>query len=195
MPVSVNVPDVAAKRKRWSEKLPQCDKNKLVFLDESGINTDLTRIYGRSVGGSRCTDKTPLNTPKSTTILSSIRLNGEIAYTTYQGGTTNDKFIDYLKNVLAPTLHDGDIVVMDNMKTHHSKAVRSVIDELHINVVYLPPYSPDFNPIEMMWSKIKSILRKLKVRISEDLPDAVDFAFSKVSVSDCSGWFSSCCCG
>lgn len=193
--MSVNAPDVVVKRKTWIEKLSECDKNKLVFLDESGVNTDLTRIYGRTVNGSRCVDKTPLNTPKSTTILSSIRLNGKTAYTTYQGGTTNDKFIDYLKNVLAPTLHDGDIVVMDNMKTHHSKAVRSVIDKLHINVVYLPPYSPDFNPIEMMWSKIKSILRKLKVRVPIDLPKAIDFAFSKVSVFDCNGWFSSCCCG
>lgn len=83
---------------------------------------------------------------------------------------------------------------MDNMKTHHSKAVRSLIDELHINVVYLPPYSPDFNPIEMMWSKVKSIIRKLKVRVSEALSDAIDFAFSEVSAFDCNGWFSSCFC-
>ena len=164
----------------------------MVFLDESGINTDLTRIYGRSCGGNRCVDKVPLNTPKNTTILSSIRLNGQTAYTTYQGGTNKDKFIDYLKNVLAPTLQDGDIVIMDNMRTHHAKAVREVIDNLKINVIYLPPYSPDFNPIEKMWSKIKSVLRKLKIRASEALPNAVEYAFSKVSSSDCLGWFVSC---
>ena len=161
----MNVPDVAQKREDWTEQLPNYDKNKLVFLDESGINTDLTRIYGRSVGGNRCVDKTTLNTPKNTTVLSSIRLNGETAYTTYQGGTNKDKFIDYLKNILVPTLQDGDIVIMDNMRTHHAKAVREVIDNLKINVIYLPPYSPDFNPIEKMWSKIKSILRKLKIRV------------------------------
>lgn len=134
----MNVPDVIVKRKTWIEKLLECDKNKLIFLDEIGVNTDLTRIYGRAVNGNRCVDKAPVNIPKNTTILSSICLSGKAAYTTYQGGTTNDKFSDYLKNMLAPTLHDGDIVIMDNMKTHHSKAVRSVIDELHINVVYLP---------------------------------------------------------
>jgi len=83
----------------------------------------MTRRYGRSSGGNRCVDNAPLTKSKNTTILSSIRLNGETAYTTYQGGTTNEKFVDYLKNVLAPTLHEDDIVVMDNMRTHHSKAV------------------------------------------------------------------------
>lgn len=79
-------------------------------------------------------DSAPINTPQNTTILSSIRLNGETVYTTYQGGTTKDKFIDYLKNILVPTLHDGDIVVMDNMRTHHSKSVKEVIEEYKINV-------------------------------------------------------------
>lgn len=190
--LNVNVPDVVQKRKDWTEQLLDYDKNKLVFLDESGINTDLTRIYGRSASGNRCVDKAPLNTPKNTTILSSIRLNGQTAYTTYQVGTNKDKFIDYLKNVLVLTLHDGDIVIMDNMRTHHAKAVREVIDNLKINVIYLPPYSPDFNPIEKMWSKIKSILRKMKIRVLDALPDAVEYAFSKVFSSDCFGWFASC---
>ncbi len=189
----MNAPDVVSRRKEWISKLPKLDKNKLVFLDESGVNTDMTRIYGRSIGGNRCVDKAPLSKPQSTTILSSVRLNGETAYTTYQGGTTCEKFIDYLKSVLAPTLNEGDIVVMDNMRTHHAKAVKKVIDELQINVIYLPPYSPDFNPIENMWSKIKAILRKLKVRVLSELPSAVDLAFSFVSQSDCLGWFSSAC--
>jgi len=174
------------------EYLSGCDKNKLVFLDESGVNTDLTRIYGRAAGGTRCVDKVPLNTPKNTTILSSIRLNGETTYTSYQGGTTNDKFTSYLKNVLAPTLQEGDIIIMDNMRTHHSKEVKKVIEDLKINVVYLPPYSPDLNPIEKMWSKIKSILRKLKARDLDTLPEAVAYAFSKICVFDCIGWFRSC---
>lgn len=186
----MNAPDVAEQRKEWINKLSKLDKNKLVFLDESGVNTDMTRLYGRSVGGSRCVDKAPLIKPQSTTILSSVRLNGETAYTTYQGGTTCERFIDYLKNVLAPTLAPDDIVVMDNMCTHHSKAVKKVLEELNINVAYLPPYSPDFNPIEKMWSKIKAILRKLKVRVLSELPPAVELAFSLVSPSDCSGWFS-----
>ena len=188
----MNVPDVIWKRKNWTENLSRYDKNNLVFIDESGVNTDLTRIYGRAAGGTRCVDKVPLNTPKNTTILSSIRLNGETTYTSYQGGTTSDKFADYLQNVLAPTLQEGDIVIMDNMRTHHSKEVKKVIEDLKINVVYLPPYSPDLNPIEKMWSKIKSILRKLKARDLDTLPEAVAYAFSKICVFDCIGWFRSC---
>lgn len=168
------------------------DKNNLVFIDESGINTDLTRMYGRAAGGERCNDKVPFNTPQNTTILSSIRYNGETMYTVYQGGTTSDKFADYWKNILAPALHKNDIVVMDNMRTHHSKEVKKVIEELEINVVYLPPYSPDFNPIEKMWSKRKSILRRLKIRTLENLPDAVGYSFSTICASDCLGWFNSC---
>lgn len=188
----MNAPDVVSQRKEWINKLQKLDKNKLVFLDESGVNTDMTRIYGRSLGGSRCVDKAPLIKPQSTTILSSVRLNGKTAFTKYQGGTTCERFTDYLKNVLAPTLNSDDIVVMDNMRTHHSKAVKKVIDELKINVIYLPPYSPDFNPIEKMWSKIKSVLRKLKARSASDLKVAVDTAFDLISDNDCAGWFSSC---
>lgn len=190
--LSVNVPDVRDKRKSWTENLVAYAKEKLVFLDESGVNTNMTRIYGRSLGGNRSVDKAPLNTPVNTTILSSIRINGETAYTTYSGGTTGDKFVEYLKNTLIPTLHDGDIIVMDNMRSHHVKEVSETINgsEKDLTLLYLPPYSPDFNPIEMMWSKIKSILRMVKTRSISMLPDAIKTAFSKITSSDCIGWFS-----
>ena len=188
---SVNAPDVKNKRKIWLENLPNYAKEKLVFVDESGVNTNMTRIYGRSIGGTRSVDKTPLNTPANTTILSSIRINGEISYTTYKGRTTGDKFVEYLKNVLIPTLHDGDIIVMDNMRSHHVKKVSETINNSgkHLTLLYLPPYSPDFNPIEMMWSKIKSILRKIKIRDVSMLLDTINTAFSKITLFDCIGWF------
>ena len=85
-------------------------------------------------------------------------MNDKSVYTTYQGGTTGDRFVDYLEKVLIPTLHEGDIVVMDNMRSHHVKKVAEVLRKANIDFLYLPPYSPDFNPIEKMWSKIKSIL-------------------------------------
>ncbi len=188
----MNVPDVVEKREEWVNNLKSFDKNHLVFLDESGVNTDLTRIYGRAIDGKRCVDSAPINTPQNTTILSSIRLDGQTAYTTYQGGTTKDKFIDYLKDILSPILRNGDIVIMDNMRTHHSKEVKKVLEDLKIKVIFLPAYSPDFNPIEKMWSKIKSVLRKLKVRTLDNLSNAIDSAFSSISPSDCHGWFSSC---
>lgn len=130
-----------------------------------------------------------MNTPQTTTVLSSIRLSGEKAFTTYQGGTTGELFVRYLKVILLPTLHPGDIVVMDNMSSHHVKAVREVLEASGIKLLYLPPYSPDFNPIEKMWSKMKSILRNWKVRTADALPDAIRSALSLISPLDCLHWF------
>ncbi len=179
------------KRKAWVKTISEYSPEKFVYLDESGVNTDMTRIYGRAVGGARVVDNAPINTPVNTTILSSIRLNGETAYTTYSGGTTGDKFVEYLKNVLIPTLNKGDVIIMDNMRSHHVKAVKDVIEKAGMVLLYLPPYSPDFNPIEKMWSKIKAILRKMKIRVSDDLPNAIKTAFSQITVTDCQGWFGS----
>lgn len=106
--------------------------------------------HGRSMGGTRCTDKVPLSRPKSTTILSSVRLNGETAYVTYQGETTRERFVDDLKDTLIPTLHDGDVIIMDNMRSHHVKEVAEVIgqSDKHLSLFDMPPYSPDFNPMK-----------------------------------------------
>ena len=153
----MTAPDVVQKRNEWLENIDSYDADTLVFLDESGVNIDMTRRYGRAVGKARAVDKTPESTPTNTTILSSVRLNGDTAYTTYSGGTTGDVFVDYLENILIPTLHKGDIVIMDNLRSHHVKAVAEVLAKAEVKLLYLPPYSPDFNPIEKMWSKIKSI--------------------------------------
>ena len=120
------------------------------ILDESGINTNLTRLYGRAPSSQRAVDHAPLNTPQTTTVLSSIRFDGETAFTTYQGGTTGVRFVQYLKETLLPTLRSGDIVVMDNMRSHHVKAVRETLEGKNMKLLYLPPYSPDLNPIEKM---------------------------------------------
>ena len=196
MPQNRSVPDVQEKREAWKKELGVLDCSKLVFLDESGVNINMTRRYGRAQGGCRVVDKAPLNTPKNTTILSSIRLNGNAAYMTYSGGTTGERFIDYLKNGLLPTLHPGDIVIMDNMRTHHISAVKEILEQAGMHLLYLPPYSPDLNPIEKLWSKVKAILRQLKARTPETLLAAIERAFSCVSSSDCLGWFRStglCC--
>ena len=102
------------KRIKWHEAKLEEQAERLVFLDESSVNIDMTRRYGRAVGKERVHGSVPLNTPKSQTILASVRLNGQTTCTMYAGGTTGERFLDYLKNVLIPTLHRGDIVVMDN---------------------------------------------------------------------------------
>ena len=113
------------------------------FHRENGVNINMARRYGRGKGGRRVVDYAPLNTPKSTTILSSIRLDGTMAFTTFQGGTTADKFLNYLKEVLIPTLRPGDIVVMDNLRTYHIEAVGELLRNVGAEALYLPAYSPD----------------------------------------------------
>ena len=192
MPLNGNVFDVQKKREAWISEISQIAPEHMVFLDESGVNTNLTRRYAWGIGKDRIADAVPCNTPKSTTVLSSIRLTGQSVTTTYQGGTSGQRFVAYLKEQLIPTLSKGDVVIMDNMRSHHVKAVAEAFEGTGIRVCYLPPYSPDFNPIEKMWSKMKAILRKLKIRSLDLLPQAIHDALSQVSQSDCLGWFKSC---
>lgn len=159
-----SVPDVRSKREEWKSHMLGSGADNLVFLDESGINIDMTRHYARVKTGERAVDSTPLNTPRNTTILSSIRLDGRAAHTVYQGGTTAERFAEYLKKTLLPSLSSNDIIIMDNMRSHHAKAVKQVLHASGIRYLYLLPYSPDFNPIEKMWSKIMAYLRKAKIR-------------------------------
>lgn len=184
-----NRPDVQAKRKKWVEKVARIDVKHLVFLDESGINIDMTRRYGRSKGKQRVVDSTPLNTPKTTTLLSSIRLDGTTVRTAFQGALNKERFLEYLRNVLVPRLREGDVVVMDNLGSHKVSGVAELIRSAGAEPLYLPPYYPDFNPIEKMWSKLKAYFRKLKLRSVELLQKAIPMAFRTISTSDTHGWF------
>ena len=184
--------DVAKARKEWKEKQEhhvELPVDKLVFLDESGVNIDMVRRYGRAKNKNRVNDYAPVNTPKKTTLVSSVRLDGTQAYEFFQGSLNGKNFLSYVKNTLIPTLKKGDIVVMDNLSCHKVKGIKEAIEEAGASVLYLPPYSPDFNPIEMMWSKIKALLRNWKTDTPELLHSVIPDAFSSISVSDISGWF------
>ena len=163
----------------------------MVFLDESGANTDMTRYYARVEGGARANDSTPLNTPTSTTILSSIRADGEAVYTTLDGAVNGERFKEYLKEKLIHALKPGDILIMDNLRSHKVQGVREIVESVGAKIIYLPPYSPDLNPIEQMWSKIKAFLRSVKARTVDALLAAIPLAFQFVSAKDVEGWFSS----
>ena len=142
-----------------------------------------------SLGGSRAVDSAPLSKPKNTTILSSIQT---LRYTTFSGGTTVERFKRYLEIDLLPHLNDNSVLIMDNMKSHYAKAVKNLLDSSGVRYIYLPPYSPDLNPIEKLWSKVKAFLRKFKARTLDALPNAIQNTFHAVTVSDCSGWFRFC---
>ena len=152
----------------------------------------MTRLYGRARGGQRCVDSTPCGRWKTTTILSSIRLEGSTERLVFEGAVDRKMFDAYIKEVLAPTLRAEDIVVMDNLNVHKSGDACVEIRKRQAEVLFLPAYSPDFNPIEKMWSKIKQVLRGIKARTKEDLFDATGTALDVISPSDAQGWFSSC---
>jgi len=162
-----------------------------VFLDESSINIDMTRLYARGARGQRVYDYVPDTRWKAMSIISSLRLNGQTESLVYKDSLTGDFFKQWLKEALCPTLKNGDILIMDNLSCHKVKGVRELVENAGAQLRYLPPYSPDFNPIEKMWSKIKAILRKLKCRSEKRLFDGIREAFLQVSKFDVLGWFNS----
>jgi len=168
------------------------DLSSLVFVDESGAKTNMTRLYGRAMAGQRAIDNTPSGHGHTTTMISSVRLDGSTACMVVDGATTKDIFEAYIEQILLPTLKAGDIVILDNLTAHKSRQVRKLIESVGAELWYLPAYSPDLNPIEKMWSKVKSILRTLKARTREALIESVAKALEMVTASDAKGWFESC---
>jgi len=165
------------------------DITKLVFLDESGINTGMTRLYGRGFKGERVIEYVPDVRFKRTSILSSIRLDGSCVPTVFSGSLNGELFKKYLKDFLVPTLAKDDIVVMDNLSSHKVVEVKEIIESSGATLLYLPPYSPDLNPIEPMWSKIKAYLRKIKARTVDILFESIAEALRLITKTDIKGWF------
>ncbi len=181
--------DVKIKREVWKSEQPGIDIDNLVFIDESSINTGMTRLYGRRASNERVVEHAPDIRFERTTILSSIRTNGDMVPLVFEGSLNGELFKEYIIQCLAPTLKSGDIVVMDNLSSHKVEGVMEPIIAAGATVRYLPPYSPDLNPIEMMWSKMKAYLRKVKARTKELLEAAIADALNLISISDILGWF------
>lgn len=163
-----------------------------MFLDESGAQTNLTRLRGRSLVGERLVARVPHGHWKTSTIISAIGLRGVFATAVFDGPTDTDVFRAYVEQVLSGELRRGDIVVMDNLQPHKAAGIRESIEAAAASVVYLPPYSPDLNPIEEMWSKLKQHLRSAGSRTFDTLCEAVASGLKKVSRSDCLGFFTDC---
>jgi len=163
-----------------------------VFLDESGVTTEMTRRYGRAERGERVPEATPAGHWHTLTLLGAITLDGLLASMTIESPTDGEVFLAFLQQVLCPRLRPGQIVVMDNLSAHKSAAVRNCIQQAGARLLYLPPYSPDFNPIEQCWAKIKQQLRAAKARLLEALNQAVSAALSTVTAQNASAWFRNC---
>jgi len=166
----------------------------LVFLDESGAQSNMTRRYGRAPVGERCTDHTPQGHWKTTTLLSAIRLDGVIEQATVivDGPMNTDTFEAYAERCLAPSLRPGDVVVMDNLSSHKSTATRQSIEQADAELWFLPPYSPDLNPIEKLWSKVKAWLRRVSARTFDAIGHALANVLHTVTPNECSNYFRSC---
>ena len=165
------------------------DPNRLVFLDESGAKTNMTRQYGRAPAGQRLLDTIPGGHWNTTTMISAIRLEGVAAAMVTEGATNTLVFTGFIERFLAPVLRPGDIVVMDNLSSHKASCVAEAIEAVGAEVWYLPPYSPDLNPIELMWSKVKNLLRGLAARTKRTLVTAIGKALNAVTPEDAAGWF------
>jgi transposase len=180
---------VAAERAAWQALQPDIDVDRLVFIDETGASTKLARLYGRSPRGTRCVASMPHGHWKTTTFVGALRATGLTAPMVLDGPMDGPAFEAYVKEVLAPTLRPGDIVVMDNLPAHKRAEIRIAIEAAGAGLLYLPPYSPDFNPIEMAFAKLKAALRKAAARSIEALLAAIAEALATFTSQECSNFF------
>lgn len=179
-------------RARWVKAAQQVAHRRFLFIDESGAKTNMTRLYGRAPRGTRVYDRVPNGRWETTTMIAAVGRHGPQAPWVLEGPMDGDAFAVWVEQVLAPTLEATDIVVMDNLSVHKNAAARATITATGAAIWHLPPYSPDLNPIEKMWSKVKACLRAVKARDSQTLHQAIGHALSQVSLRDIQNWFASC---
>ena len=168
------------------------DLNRFKFIDESGVNLAMTRLYGRAPRGERAQGSAPINYGENLTIIGALGASGLSALMTVDGATDGDIFRIYVGEVLCPTLREGDIVVMDNLGARKVRGIREAIEGCGAKLIYLPPYSPDLSPIERCWSKIKTALRAIGARTRRALERAIKKTLSTITESDALAWFAHC---
>jgi transposase len=181
-------PDVQEPRREFCEGLAGVDPRRLVFVDECGANTAMTRTYGRAPVGQRVYTNTPGHW-ESITLISGMRLSGVTATLAFPGATNTDVFETYVTEVLVPELKPGDVVIWDNLKPHESEEAIEAVEAAGARVVPLPPWSPDLTPIEEMFSKVKGSLRSAAARTKETVYAAFGSALHDVTLGDIAGWF------
>lgn len=164
---------MAARRKLWKAAQPFIDPHSLVFLDETGVNTKMARLYGWAPVGERCRDRVPFGHWKTMTFIAGLRLTGLTAPWVLDGPMDGEAFRVYVRHVLAPTLRRGDVVVLDNLPAHKVAGIHEAITARRAQLFYLPPYSPDMNPIELAFAKLKALLRQEPARTVDALVERI----------------------
>jgi transposase len=169
--------------------MKECEAKQWVFVDECGSNIALTPLYARAPKGQRASDRVPRNRGKNTTLIASLSLEGIGASMIIEGAANGAAFEAYVEHILVPSLQEGQMVVMDNLRVHKTARVRQLIEEKGCQLRFLPAYSPDFSPIEEAFSKLKTVLRRSKARTRETLEEAIVQALLTVTSQDAYGWF------
>jgi len=177
------------RRQAWFDGQPELEPQRLVFIDETGVDTKMARRFGRSPRGERCRAPVPHGHWKTTTFTAGLRLTGMTAPFILEGPMDGEGFLAYVEQVLAPTLQPGDIVIIDNLPAHRVAGAKTAIEAKHATLIFLPPYSPDFNPIEKAFSKFKAYLRKAAARTVDDLWAAIADALNTFTSAECQNYF------
>jgi transposase len=176
-------------RTAWREAVATRDARQFVFVDESGTHTALTRLYGWAPHDRRASGSVPCNHGKNTTLVAALTPEGLHVPWMIEGAMTTDTFEWYIRDELAPQLQPGQVVVLDNLSAHKAANIRQALAARGCDLLFLPPYSPDFTPIEHAFSKIKAILRGLGARTREALLEAVRLALDAITTDDATAWF------
>jgi transposase len=182
-------PDVAQARAEWANNQPALDPSKLVFVDESGASTAMARLYGRAKRGRRVVSRIPWGHWKTVTFVAGLRVDGLTAPFVIDCAMNGVIFIEYLRQCLVPTLRPGDIVIIDNLPAHKRQEVREMIEAAGAELRYLPPYSPDLNPIEHAFAKLKAHLRRAKQRTIPTLYEQIGQALDCFDPTECRNYF------
>jgi transposase len=187
-----DTPRVRALRGHWKKRIAQVDPAKLVFVDESGINTAMTRTRGRGSPGERVEGAVPQGHWTTLTMLGALRLEGMAAAATVDAATDTQVFDAFVRDALVPALRCGDVVVWDNLAPHKAQQVCQAVEQRQARLMPLPPYSPDLSPIEPCWSKVKGHVRDVEPRTPEALGHAAAEGFARVTAANARGWFAKC---
>jgi transposase len=179
---------VAAARQCWKADQASLDAKRLVFVDETGTSTKMVRTHGRCRRGQRLVGKAPWGHWKTTTFTAGLRCDGIVAPFVLEGPMNGEAFLVYVETVLAPSLSEGDIVVIDNLSAHKVEGIRAAIEARGAILLYLPPYSPDLNPIEMAFAKLKTLLRKAAARTTDTLWDAIADVLAAFTPNECANY-------
>ena len=183
---------MAQRRRDWREHQPALDAGRLIFIDETWAKTNMTRLRGRAASGERLVARVPHGHWKTTTLIAALGQSGMRCSTTVDGAVNREVFEAFVEQVLTPSLKAGDVVVMDNLSSHKGQRVRQLIESAGAKVLYLPPYSPDLNPIELAFAKLKQLMRSAAHRTMDALWQDVQRMLDLITPDDAAGFYHHC---